>query len=68
MENIIIILILTGLIFLGIKESLKHFKGEGGCCGGGSVSKPKKRNYRERKLQKRSFILKGCIVKIVKTV
>lgn len=35
MENMIIILILAALIFLGVRGSVKHFRGEGGCCGGG---------------------------------
>ena len=43
MSNVIIILILVVAIALGIRESVKHFKGEGGCCGGGSSYKPKKK-------------------------
>ena len=42
MSNIIIVLILV----LAIKGSLKHFKGEGGCCGGGSSVK-----VRDKKLE-----------------
>ena len=45
MQNIIIIGILAVAILLGIKESAKHFRGEGGCCGGGS-SKPKIKKLR----------------------
>jgi len=40
--DIIIIAILVILIAYGLKETIKHFKGEGACCGGGS-SKPKKK-------------------------
>lgn len=36
MVNEIIIVILVVLLCLGIKSSIKHFKGEGACCGGGS--------------------------------
>lgn len=47
MVNGIIILILIVLLCFGIKSSIKHFKGEGACCGGGSGSvktrKPKKK-------------------------
>ena len=47
MVNGIIILILVLLLCFGIKSSIKHFKGEGACCGGGSGSvksrKPKKK-------------------------
>ncbi len=45
LSNIIILLILVVVIPLAIKKSISHFKGEGGCCGGGSAVntiKPKK--------------------------
>lgn len=44
MENAIIISILIIVIFIGLRSSVKHFKGQGGCCGGGSEVriKPKK--------------------------
>ena len=44
-SNIIIIIILVVFISLAIRSSIPHFKGEGGCCGGGSSGKkikPKK--------------------------
>ena len=44
-SNIIIIVILVVIIFIAIKYSIPHFKGEGSCCGGGSSVKkvkPKK--------------------------
>lgn len=37
MENIIIIVILAVLIVIGLRSTLKHFRGEGGCCGGKSA-------------------------------
>ena len=41
-DAIIMVVILIVLIF-AVKGSLKHFKGEGACCGGGSGSvKPKR--------------------------
>lgn len=41
-DAIIMVVILIVLIF-AVRGSLKHFKGEGACCGGGSGSvKPKK--------------------------
>lgn len=44
MENAIIISILIIIIFIGVRSSVKHFKGQGGCRGGGSEVriKPKK--------------------------
>ena len=38
MGNVIIIGILVIAAALGIRNSIKHFKGEGGCCGGGGGS------------------------------
>ena len=41
MADIIIILIVIILLGLALKGSIKHFKGEGPCCGGGSGSSKK---------------------------
>ena len=46
MSNIIIGIIIVLILALAIKGSLKHFKGEGGCCGGGSSVK-----VRDKKLE-----------------
>lgn len=47
MENIIIIGILVVLIGIGIRSSIKHFKGESGCCGGGSSVKTKRKKLKK---------------------
>lgn len=52
MINVIIILIIAICVFFGIKSSIKHLKGEGGCCGGGSSSvniKPLDKNRKNYK-------------------
>lgn len=36
MSNIILILILAVAVFFAFRSSMKHFKGQGGCCGGGT--------------------------------
>ena len=41
MADFFIIGILIILIIIGIRFGVKHFKGEGGCCGGGSSVKVK---------------------------
>lgn len=47
MVDAIIILIVVVLLIFALKNSLKHFRGEGGCCGGGSgASKVKMREKR----------------------
>lgn len=43
MTDAVIILVIVVFLIFALKGSIKHFKGEGACCGGGSGSvKPKK--------------------------
>lgn len=42
MTDFIIIAIIAVLLLVGLRSTKKHFKGEGGCCGGGSVRIRKK--------------------------
>ena len=46
MENLIIIGIVLVLVIVGVYSSIKHFKGESGCCGGGPSVKPKKKKLK----------------------
>lgn len=43
MENVIIIGLLVLAVVVGVGSAIKHFKGEGGCCGGGGSYKPRKK-------------------------
>lgn len=43
MENGIIIGIIAVVAIFGIRSAVKHLKGEGGCCGGGSCQPQKKK-------------------------
>ena len=43
MTDFIIVGILAGAVIGGILAGRKHFKGEGGCCGGGSYKARKKK-------------------------
>ncbi len=47
MENFIIIGIIVAVAVIGIAAAVKHFKGEGGCCGGGSSYKPRKKKLKK---------------------
>lgn len=58
MENGIIIGVIVVLILLGIRSGVKHFKGESGCCGGGSSVKPKKKKLKNVIAQK-TVIIEG---------
>lgn len=45
MTDYIIIAIVVVIAAIGIRSTIKHFKGQGGCCGGGSY-KPKKKKLK----------------------
>ena len=51
MEEYIIIGIIAAIVALGVFNTVKHFKGEGGCCGGGSY-KPKRKKLPDVKYKK----------------
>lgn len=63
MVNVIIILILVVVLIFAVKSSIKHFKGEGGCCGGGSgtvkTKKPKKKKLDGPVVGKRIIEISG---------
>ncbi|MBR0417359.1 MAG: heavy-metal-associated domain-containing protein [Firmicutes bacterium] len=43
MENYIIIAVIILLAIVGIRWSVKHFRGQGGCCGGGTYKVKRKK-------------------------
>lgn len=43
MENVVIIAVLIIVIAIGAASCVKHFKGQGGCCGGGGTVRTKKK-------------------------
>lgn len=51
MENYIIIGMIAAIVAMGVLYTVKHFKGEGGCCGGGSY-KPKRKKLADVKYTK----------------
>lgn len=57
MENLIIIGIIVLAVVIGIVNTVKHFKGEGGCCGGGSY-KPRKKKL-PTVLYRKTFRVEG---------
>lgn len=58
MADLIIIGIIGILFLIGIRSSIKHFKGEGGCCGGGA---PARRQHKRLKhvTVKKTVIIEG---------
>ena len=57
MENFVIIVIIIAFTAIGTIYTVKHFKGKGGCCGGGSY-KPKRKKLGNVKYTK-SFSISG---------
>ena len=58
MANVIIVIILGIAVLVGLKETIKHFKGEGACCGGAS-SKPKKKQLKGKVVCTYTFQVDG---------
>lgn len=57
MTDLIIISILAAAVLLGIRSGVKHFKGEGGCCGGGTY-KPRKKKLASV-MGKKTLLIEG---------
>ena len=57
MTNVIIIVIIAVIMLLAIRETVKHFSGKGGCCGG-SDYKPKKKRL-SKVICKKGFTVEG---------
>ncbi|MFQ9515554.1 MAG: heavy-metal-associated domain-containing protein [Eubacterium sp.] len=58
MGTYIVIGILVICVIFAIVNSRKHFKGEGGCCGGGSEIKVKKQHIKEV-LETKEILIEG---------
>lgn len=60
MGNVIILAVLVMIILLASKSSLKHFRGEGSCCGGsGDLVKPEKKRLENPVVGKISMEISG---------
>lgn len=57
MENYIIIASMIVIVAIAVRSTVKHFKGQGGCCGGGDY-KPKKKKF-SKILYKKTFKVGG---------
>lgn len=57
MVNFIIVAVILIVAAIGIGSSIKHFKGQGGCCGGGGYT-PKKKKLKNVKYT-RTFKVDG---------
>lgn len=59
MVDVIILLIVLLLIIFAVKGSLKHFRGEGPCCGGASCPVKKEKKLEGTVLGKKDVEIRG---------
>lgn len=71
MTDVIIILIIAAAVGAGVIYTVRHFKGEGSCCGGGTYkAKPRKL---KSKADEKTFIVEGmscqhCVNRVMEAV
>ena len=59
MENIIIIVIIAILLALGLRSTLKHFRHESSCCGGGGSPEPVPEKKLEQVIGQKTVTVEG---------
>ena len=59
LSNLIVIVVLVVIMFFAVKGSLKHLKGEGGCCGGGSEVKEPDKKLNGPVIKSKTFKIEG---------
>lgn len=59
MENLIIIIVLIVIVAIGMKSTVKHMKGEGGCCGGKRAEIREHKTLSEPKLGEKEAEVRG---------
>jgi len=57
MQNVIIIAIIVVIACVGIRQTMKHLKGQGSCCGGGGY-KPRKKKL-SKVIYQKTFKVEG---------
>ena len=60
MEDMIIIGILVIALVIGVIYTIKHFKGESSCCGGGSAVKVKRKKL-QNVVARKTIIIDGMV-------
>lgn len=59
MQDFIIIGIVIVLVVIGFYSGRKHFKGEGGCCGGKSTPVPKQNKKLKNVIAQKTIVIEG---------
>lgn len=71
MQDLIIIEILVAIVIIGVIYTINHFKGKGGCCGGGNTYISKKKI--KKVIATKTFIVEGmtcenCVARVLRYV
>lgn len=71
MINYIIIGILAVMFYFGLRSTIKHFRGEGGCCGGSTYKARRKKLHTVA--GKKTFLVEGmscqhCVNRVMEAV
>lgn len=59
MGDLVIIFIVAAGLFFGVRATIKHMKGQGGCCGGGKVPKMAKKTLNGKKIAEKILSIEG---------
>ena len=59
MENLIIVAVLLVLVAYGVSATIKHFKGQGGSCGGGGKTVREIKTLTEPKIGEKEIRIEG---------
>jgi len=71
MQDLIILGILVAIVIIGVFYTINHFKGKGGCCGGGNTYISKKKL--KKVIATKTFIVEGmscenCVARVLRYV
>ena len=58
-STLIVLLIVIVIAAFAIKNSIRHFKGEGGCCGGGETILPDEKHLTGQKIGEKTVHIEG---------
>ncbi len=59
MGNIVVGAVLAAIVVLAALSGVRHFRGEGGCCGGGCCEKPVRKRLSAPKIGEKRVYIEG---------
>lgn len=71
MTDLVVIVIIVIIILLALRSSLKHFRGEGDCCGGGTYKARRKKLTSvsaKRTLRVEGMTCQHCVNRVMEAI